>query len=121
MDTRIAIIGAGNVGGITAMRIVEEGIADCVLVDVAKGLAQAKAFDLDDARSLIGHKSHIEGSEDISKISGSDIVVVTAGLARKPGMTREEPITQPSIPSSQPGARMGAGNLQRPGRLRHRE
>ena len=87
---KISIIGAGNVGGLTAMRILEEGIADVVLIDIAKGLAQAKAFDLDDARSIIGHDKTIEGTEVFSKIAGSDIVVVTAGLARKPGMTRED-------------------------------
>ena len=87
---KIAIIGAGNVGGATAMRILEEGIAEVVLIDIAKGLSQAKAFDLDDARSIAGHDSSIEGSEDFSKIKGSDIVIVTAGLARKPGMSRED-------------------------------
>jgi len=87
---KIAIIGAGNVGGATAMRILEEGIADVVLIDIAKGLSQAKAFDLDDARSIVGHDNSIEGSEDFSKIKGSDIVIVTAGLARKPGMSRED-------------------------------
>ena len=87
---KIAIIGAGNVGGLTAMRIIEEGIADVILVDVVEGLAQAKAFDLDDARSIIGHNAAIEGTQDFTKIKGADIVVVTAGLARKPGMTRED-------------------------------
>ncbi|MFC1709678.1 malate dehydrogenase [Candidatus Omnitrophota bacterium] len=87
---KIAIIGAGNVGGLTAMRILEKGIADVVLVDIVKNLAKAKAFDLDDARALAGHTSPIQGTEDFSQIKGSDIVVVTAGLARKPGMTREE-------------------------------
>jgi malate dehydrogenase len=87
---KISIIGAGNVGGLTAMRILEEGIAEVVLVDIANNLAKAKSFDLDDARYLIGHNSAIEGTEDFSKISNSDIIVVTAGLARKPGMTRED-------------------------------
>ena len=87
---KISIVGAGNVGGLTAMRILEEGIAEVVLVDIAKGLAKAKAFDLDDARYLIGHPNQIEGTEDFSSISDSDVVVVTAGLARKPGMTRED-------------------------------
>ena len=87
---KIAIIGAGNVGGSTAMRILEEGIAEVVLVDIAKNFSKAKAFDLDDARSIVGHDGSIEGTEDFSRIAGSDIVVVTAGLARKPGMTRED-------------------------------
>ncbi|MFH1622878.1 MAG: malate dehydrogenase [Candidatus Omnitrophota bacterium] len=87
---KISIIGAGNVGGLTAMRILEQGIADVVLVDIAKNLAKAKAFDLDDARAIAKHTSPIEGTEDFSKIKDSDIVVVTAGLARRPGMTRED-------------------------------
>jgi len=87
---KIAIIGAGNVGGLAAMRILERGIAEVVLVDIVKGIAKAKASDLDDARSITGHNNFIEGSQDFSQIKGSDIVVVTAGLARKPGMTRED-------------------------------
>lgn len=87
---KISIIGAGNVGGLTAMRISEKGIAEVVLVDVVKGISKAKAFDLDDARSIVRHDGLIQGTEDISGISGSDIVVVTAGLARKPGMSRED-------------------------------
>lgn len=87
---KISIIGAGNVGGLTAMRILEGGIADVVLVDVAKSLSKAKAYDLDDARAIVGRSSFIEGTEDFSRISASDIVVVTAGLARKPGMARED-------------------------------
>lgn len=87
---KVSIIGAGNVGGLTAMRILEEGIAEVVLVDVVEGISKAKAFDLDDARSIIGHNNPIEATEDFFEIRGSQIVVVTAGLARKPGMTRED-------------------------------
>jgi len=87
---KISIIGAGNVGGLAAMRILEQGSASVVLVDVVKNLAKAKGCDLDDARSLVGHNCFIEGTEDFSRIQGSDIVVVCAGLARKPGMTRED-------------------------------
>jgi malate dehydrogenase len=87
---KISVIGAGNVGGLTAMRILEQGIAEVVLVDIAKNLSKAKASDLDDARSLVGHNSCIEGTEDFSKIKDSNIVILTAGLARKPGMSRED-------------------------------
>lgn len=72
------------------MRILEQGIAEVVLVDVVKNLSRAKASDLDDARSISEHNNVIEGTEDFSQIRGSGIVVVTAGLARKPGMTRED-------------------------------
>ncbi|MEW6170440.1 MAG: malate dehydrogenase [Candidatus Omnitrophota bacterium] len=87
---KVAIIGAGNVGSLAAMRIIEEGIADVVLVDVVKGIASGKSLDLEDARSTVKHNSKIFGTENIDDIKGSDLVVITAGLARKPGMTREE-------------------------------
>jgi len=87
---KISIIGAGNVGGLTAMRLVEAGIPEVVLVDVAKGLAQGKILDMDDAGSVLKYSYRISGTDDITAIKGSDIVVVTAGLARKPGMTRED-------------------------------
>ena len=87
---KISIIGAGNVGGLTAMRIAEEGIGDVCLIDVAKGLAQGKAFDLEDARSILKFNYHIKGTEDIAELKDSDIIVMTAGFARKPGMTRED-------------------------------
>jgi malate dehydrogenase len=87
---KISIIGAGNVGGLTAMRLAQENLGDILLVDIAKGLAVGKAFDLEDARAALNLDYKIEGSQDIEKIKGSGIVIVTAGLARKPGMTREE-------------------------------
>jgi len=87
---KISIIGAGNVGSLSAMRISQDGLGEVVLVDVVKGLAQGKAFDLEDARPLLKNNYNISGTDDISEIKGSDIIVVTAGLARKPGMTREE-------------------------------
>lgn len=87
---KISIIGAGNVGGLTAMRLAQKGLGDIFLVDIAKGLAQAKAFDMEDAQGALGSGYRITGSDDTGKIKGSDIVVVTAGLPRKPGMTRED-------------------------------
>jgi malate dehydrogenase len=87
---KISVIGAGNVGATTALRLAQEGVGQIVLVDVVKGLACGKAFDLEDARSALRRDYAIEGTDDYSRIKDSDIVVVTAGLARKPGMTREE-------------------------------
>ncbi len=72
------------------MRLAQENIGDILSIDVVKGLACGKALDLEDARSILKINYRIEGSDDISKIKDSDIIVVTAGLARKPGMTREE-------------------------------
>jgi malate dehydrogenase len=87
---KISVIGAGNVGGLTALRLTQEGLGEIVLVDVVKGLAQGKAWDLEDCRPILKYNYNIEGTEDISQIKNSDIIVITAGLARKPGMTREE-------------------------------
>lgn len=72
------------------MRLAQEALGEIVLVDIAKGIAQGKAFDLEDARPIVGQEYDLRGSENINEIKDSDIIVVTAGLARKPGMTREE-------------------------------
>ena len=87
---KISIIGAGNVGSLAAMRIAADGLGDVLLIDVVKGLALGKALDLEDARPLLKCNYSIQGSDDITQIKDSEIVVVTAGLARKPGMAREE-------------------------------
>jgi malate dehydrogenase len=87
---KISIIGAGNVGGLAAMRLVQEGLGEIALIDIVKGLAQGKAWDLEDCRPILKYNYNIEGADNISRIEHSDIIVITAGLARKPGMTREE-------------------------------
>lgn len=87
---KIAVIGAGNVGSLTAMRIAQDGLGDVLLIDILKGKAYGKALDLEDARPLLKYNYNIAGSDDIAQLKDSDIVVVTAGLARKPGMSREE-------------------------------
>jgi len=87
---KITVIGAGNVGSLAAMRIAGDGLGDVLLIDIIKGLAHGKALDLEDARPLLKYNYNIAGSDDIAHLKDSDIVVVTAGLARKPGMSREE-------------------------------
>jgi len=87
---KISVIGAGNVGSTTALRLAQEGLGEILLVDILKGLACGKALDLEDARPLLKLNYSVEGTEDFSRIKDSDIVVTTAGLPRKPGMTREE-------------------------------
>jgi len=72
------------------MRLAQEAVGDIVLVDVVKGMAQGKAFDLEDCRPVLKNNYKIQGTDDINLIKDSDIVVITAGFARKPGMTREE-------------------------------
>jgi malate dehydrogenase len=87
---KVTIIGAGNVGATCAMRILEAGLADIVLLDVMESIAKGKAEDLMDAASIVGHKRHIIGTSAYSATTLSDIIVITAGFARKPGMSREE-------------------------------
>lgn len=87
---KVAIIGGGFVGGTAAMRIAESGLAQVVLVDVVESVALAKAYDVEDGRYAMGADVRIEGTSDMKALAESDIVVVTAGLPRKPGMTRED-------------------------------
>lgn len=87
---KVAIIGAGNVGGLIAMRIAESGIADVVLIDVLKNIAEAKALDIEDSLGVVKSERKIFGTDDFSLIKDCRIIVITAGLARKPGMSREE-------------------------------
>ncbi|MGE5308935.1 MAG: malate dehydrogenase [Deltaproteobacteria bacterium] len=87
---KISVIGAGNVGGLTAMRIAQDNLGEVALIDIAPGMAKGKAFDMMDAAPLTGVPYEISGSQDIADVKGSGVVVVTAGLARKPGMTRED-------------------------------
>lgn len=87
---KISIIGAGNVGSQAAMRLAQENLGQITLIDIVKGLAQGKVFDLEDTQAILKYNYNIEGSDDIKQIKGSDVIVITAGLARKPGMTRED-------------------------------
>lgn len=85
---RIACVGAGNVGASVAQYCAEMELGDVILVDVVDGLPQGKALDLTEAGPIRGYDSVITGTNDFSYIAGCDVVVVTAGLARKPGMSR---------------------------------
>ena len=87
---KVTVIGAGNVGATTAQRIAEAGLADVVLVDIVDGLPQGKGLDLAEAAPLVGHDARIVGTNDYADTAGSDIVVVTSGLARQPGMSRDD-------------------------------
>ena len=87
---KITIIGAGAVGATAAQRIVEKELGDVVLTDIVEGLPQGKALDILESGPLCGYDSKITGTNDYRDIEGSDVVVVTAGIARKPGMTRED-------------------------------
>ncbi len=90
MRNKVAVIGAGHVGATTAQRIVEKELADVALVDIVEGMPQGKALDLMEAAPVEGYNTIIEGSNDYAITKGSDVVVVTAGLPRKPGMSRDD-------------------------------
>lgn len=85
-----AVIGAGQVGATTAQRILEQGVSDVMLFDIVEGMPQGKALDMMEAAPIEGHSKRILGTNRYEDIAGADIVVVTAGLPRKPGMTRED-------------------------------
>lgn len=87
---KVSIIGAGNVGATTAQRLAELDIADVVMLDVVEGLPQGKALDIAQAAPVMGYSVDVTGTNDYRDITDSDIVIVTAGIARKPGMDRDD-------------------------------
>ncbi len=90
---KVSIIGAGMTGSTTAHWLAEREIADIVLVDIVEGMPQGKALDLQEAMPVIGKDVDISGANDYEATTGSDIVVITAGLPRKPGMSRDDLLT----------------------------
>ena len=90
MRPKITVVGAGNVGATAAQYAVEKELGDVVLVDVIEGIPQGKALDLAQAGPVHGYDSALVGSNGYDETANSDIVVITAGLARKPGMTRDD-------------------------------
>lgn len=90
MRRKVSIIGAGMTGSTSAHWLAEKEIADLVLVDVVEGMPQGKALDLQEALPVIGKDVRVLGTNDYADTAGSDIVVITAGLARKPGMSRDD-------------------------------
>ncbi len=90
MRTRISVIGAGMVGGSCAQRLAERTYADVVLLDVVEGLARGKALDILQSLPVVGSDARVLGTSSYEDVRGSEVVVVTSGVARKPGMTRED-------------------------------
>jgi malate dehydrogenase len=90
MNRKISVIGAGNVGAACAQYLAEANLADVVMIDIIEGFPQGKALDMTQAASIRGYNCAVTGSNDYKDIKGSDLVIVTAGLARKPGMSRED-------------------------------
>jgi malate dehydrogenase len=87
---KVTIIGAGQTGATTAHFLAEKEIADIVLLDIVEGMPQGKGLDLTEAMPVIGSDAVVTGSNDYAETLGSDIVVITAGLPRKPGMSRDD-------------------------------
>jgi malate dehydrogenase len=94
MRKKVAVIGAGHVGESTALYLAEKNICDVVMIDIIEDMPKGKALDLAQAGPIRGYDVKVEGSNNFADIAGSHIVVVTSGLARKPGMTREDLITK---------------------------
>lgn len=90
---KITVIGAGHVGATTAQRLAERDYADVVLVDIVDGLPQGKALDLNEAGPVVGYEPTITGTNGYEETAGSDIIVITSGVARKPGMSRDDLLT----------------------------
>ncbi|MFZ5802517.1 MAG: malate dehydrogenase [Candidatus Omnitrophota bacterium] len=91
---KVTVVGAGFVGATTAQRLVEKEIADVVLIDVVEGLAQGKALDIMQSAPIEGFSTTIRGTTDYHETKDSDLIIITAGLARKPGMSRDDLLTQ---------------------------
>ncbi len=87
---KITVVGAGNVGGTTAQRLAEKNLYDVVLVDINEGMAQGKALDLSQAGPVCGYDTRVVGTKDYAATTGSSIAVITSGIPRKPGMSRDE-------------------------------
>jgi malate dehydrogenase len=90
MQHKVTVVGAGNVGATTAQRIVEKQLADVALVDIVEGLPQGKALDLMESAPVEGFDARLTGSNSYDATSGSDVIVITAGVPRKPGMSRDD-------------------------------
>jgi len=93
MDKKVSVIGAGNVGATAAQRLAEKQLCDVVLVDIVEGVPQGKALDLNEAAPIEKHDSHLTGANSYDDSAGSDIVIITAGIPRKPGMSRDDLIS----------------------------
>lgn len=90
MRRKITVVGAGNVGATTAQRLAERDYADVVLVDIVEGMPQGKALDLNQSGPVVGYEPNMVGTNGYEETAGSDIVVVTSGFPRQPGMSRDD-------------------------------
>jgi malate dehydrogenase len=93
MDNKITVIGAGNVGATTAQRLSEKELCDVVLIDIIEGIPQGKTLDLTEAAPIEKHDAHLIGANTYEASEGSNIVIITAGIPRRPGMSRDDLIS----------------------------
>jgi malate dehydrogenase len=90
MNRKVTVVGAGNVGATLAQRLADRELADVVLIDIVEGMPQGKGLDMRQAGPVEGSDSRVAGTNDYAETAGSDVVVITAGIARKPGMSRDD-------------------------------
>ncbi|HOU21611.1 MAG TPA: malate dehydrogenase, partial [Kiritimatiellia bacterium] len=90
MKQKVTVVGAGNVGATAAQRLAEKELADVVLVDIIEGVPQGKSLDLAQAAPIEKHDAHLAGANTYEASAGSDMVIITAGIPRKPGMSRDD-------------------------------
>ncbi|MBU0991315.1 MAG: malate dehydrogenase [Proteobacteria bacterium] len=90
MDKKVTVVGAGNVGATAAQRLAEKELCDVVLIDIAEGLPQGKSLDLMQAATIERHDAKLTGSNRYEESKNSDVVIITAGIPRKPGMSRDD-------------------------------
>ena len=93
MRHKVTVVGAGNVGATCAQELARRDYADVVLVDIKEGLPQGKALDIDQAAAVLGYEASVTGSNGYEETAGSEVVVITAGLPRGPGMSRDDLVT----------------------------
>src|SRR5919201_1349033 len=87
---KVTVVGAGNVGATAAHRLVDKELCDVVLVDIVEGMPQGKALDLAESAPVEGYDCRLVGSNGYKESADSDVVVITSGIARKPGMSRDD-------------------------------
>src|SRR3989449_8875513 len=90
---KVTVVGAGNVGATCAQVLPERDYADVVVVDIKEGLPEGKALDINQMGAVLGYEPNVVGSTSYEKTAGSDVVVITAGLPRSPGMSRDDLVT----------------------------
>src|SRR3982751_3901519 len=91
--SKVTVVGAGNVGATCAQVLAVRDYADVVLVDIKEGLPQGKALDINHMGAVLGYEPNVVGSNGYAETAGSDVVVITAGLPRSPGMSRDDLVT----------------------------